>query len=320
MRAQPFRAGSHLACLNLILLFICATSVNATFWTVTSYYQYSLSVTSVRTRGYTYTSIETVKPGVTPTASPVSASTHVIQDDDITIVWAYLPPDSVPEEDLQTTYSYNTDYLHVQTVFAEVVTFTAPASCPTPFTVVTVQPVYVPYQVSDQLEANLDRDVCICRSDAGHVYNRVPCPKRAPELDDNKLHLQHLHRQLPESNRNRRGVLGSADDWIQKRRRGFRRGFRQHDVHMLLGNGLHDLRHLGDRGRHHHPYHLPAGLAGVVALVSTADAGQVSAARRYGLLVPHLSVGDLLYAVLQGEGPSRSSSLARAVEQDGGVD
>lgn len=91
-----------------VLLLLNASPVSSTYWTVTSYYQYALSSTQYGTYTddiyfYTYTTVETVKSGVTPTATPVSTSSYVYTYDDVTVIYVYLAPGAVAESDIVTT-------------------------------------------------------------------------------------------------------------------------------------------------------------------------------------------------------------------------
>ncbi|PMD13095.1 hypothetical protein NA56DRAFT_652012 [Hyaloscypha hepaticicola] len=136
-----------------ILLLISTSAVQASVWTATSYFQlsYSTSVYSFLTYydAYTFTSTETIESGVTPTAHPISSSSMVISEE-LTILYLYLPAGSVPESDIVTSFSINTS-VEPLTVYVEPVVYTAPASCPTPFTVATVTEVYIPPEVTNQV-------------------------------------------------------------------------------------------------------------------------------------------------------------------------
>jgi len=129
----------------------------ATFYTVTSYYELTMTVSkwpstcSDDCDYFTYTDSLTVKPTVTPTAKPASTSTYTYTYDDIEIVYVYLSPGAVNSADLVPT-STSTGANTIYTDFAVPVTWTAPSSCPTPFTVVTAQVVYVPNQVAPHLK------------------------------------------------------------------------------------------------------------------------------------------------------------------------
>jgi hypothetical protein len=127
--------------------------VHASVWTATSYFQlsYSTSVYSFLTYydAYTFTRTETIESGVTPTAQPIASSSVVISEE-LTILYVYLPAGSVPESDIVTGFSINTSVEPV-TVYVEPIVYTAPASCPTPFTVATMTEVYIPPEVVDQV-------------------------------------------------------------------------------------------------------------------------------------------------------------------------
>jgi len=139
-----------------LILLTSARVVIATFWTVTEYYQLSLSTSQYKTYTdplflYTYTTSYPVKSGVTPTAAPVSSTTYTNRYEDLTEVTLYLPPGAVAESDLVTTTTRYTGAANAYTYFVEPVVYTAPASCPTPFTVTTQTQVYVPSQVTDRV-------------------------------------------------------------------------------------------------------------------------------------------------------------------------
>ncbi len=119
----------------------------ATFWTVTSYLELD-STTRSHSSGDAsddFFNVRTVRTGVVPSAVPLSTSTRVNSYEQVTIVYVYLPPDSVPDSDIQATTDRTPS---VPTVFVEPVVYTAPASCPTPFTVSTYTEVSVPSAVT----------------------------------------------------------------------------------------------------------------------------------------------------------------------------
>ncbi len=133
----------------------------ASFYTVTSFYvittttsQYTLTTCISPCRTYTYTETTTValNPTVTPTVSPTSSHTQTYAYDDLEVVSLYLPRGAVDTSDFSTWNPTSTDdntaYIYA---YAIPVTWTAPSSCPTPFTVTTLDAVYIPSQVTPYL-------------------------------------------------------------------------------------------------------------------------------------------------------------------------
>ncbi|KAL2018119.1 hypothetical protein VTK56DRAFT_1249 [Thermocarpiscus australiensis] len=134
----------------LVALFTQLQPALASFWTVTSYYVVTETTSTMFGDLYTYTSTMTVKPTVTPTATPTSSRTSTDDYYDVEVVSLYLPGGSVPESDLvpYTTDDYTAGAF---TDYAVPVTYTAPSSCPTPFSVVTYTDVDIPYQVTEHI-------------------------------------------------------------------------------------------------------------------------------------------------------------------------
>ncbi|KXX78588.1 hypothetical protein MMYC01_204479 [Madurella mycetomatis] len=127
----------------------------ATIWSVTSYFVLSAISEPLRStctescRMWTYTTVLTVAPKVTPTASPISSRTTTDTYDDVEVVSLYVPGGAVPESDIiTTTDDYNPD---VYTNYMVPVTWTAPETCTSSFTVATYASVDVPYQVTPYL-------------------------------------------------------------------------------------------------------------------------------------------------------------------------
>jgi hypothetical protein len=94
--------------MELSMVILLCANIDATYWTVTSYYQLSLTVSHYGTRtesyyDYAYTSTRTVQAGVTPTAKAVSSTTRLYTHDDLSVVELYIAQDSVPESDLEAT-------------------------------------------------------------------------------------------------------------------------------------------------------------------------------------------------------------------------
>jgi hypothetical protein len=140
-------------------------SSSSAFWTYTSRIQDSVSTTVYtgfdETYTDSYTSTRAIKTDASPTATPYSTSTsdsyyYYSYDEDVQYVYAYYSDGAVPESMLEPTYDYSagltsTSSDSVYTVFRMPVTYTAPASCPTPFTVSVDETVTVPTEVRDQV-------------------------------------------------------------------------------------------------------------------------------------------------------------------------
>ncbi|USP78838.1 hypothetical protein yc1106_06112 [Curvularia clavata] len=141
-----------------------STRSHSAFWTVTA--RYAEQVTASAYTYYdgevvtdTYTATRTIKDSVTPTASPYTIEYNSDYDyyTDVEFVYAYYTTSVVPESDFvpESTYDYystaTTSSTSTSKVFFMPVTMTAPASCPTPFTVTTTASVYIPSQVTPQI-------------------------------------------------------------------------------------------------------------------------------------------------------------------------
>jgi hypothetical protein len=140
---------------------ITYTSVGPAFWTVSSRYVESASYSPyTRYDGavttYTDTTYRTVKSTVTPTATPMSISTVArYYYEDVDTVYAFYPTGVIAETDLEPEYDYyasttssTSSTAYTSIYFSMPVTMTAPASCPTPFTVTTSASVDVPSEVT----------------------------------------------------------------------------------------------------------------------------------------------------------------------------
>ncbi len=141
-----------------------AQTTTSNYWTVTERYMrstytyyYTSRLGGVETD--TEPSFRTIKPTVTPTVAAVSTYTDSSYDyDDVSYVTLLYPNGAVAESDLMpdrhtqtgftTTTSSHTTYLD----FYMPVTVTAPASCPTPWTVTSTASIYAPDAVTDQLK------------------------------------------------------------------------------------------------------------------------------------------------------------------------
>ena len=152
-------------------------------FTVTSYYvitttasQYTLTTCTSPCHTYTYIYPTTValKPTVTPTVSPTSSHTQTYTYDDLEVVSLFLPGGAVASSDLSTwdpaPTDDNTDYVYAYTI---PVTRTAPSSCPTPFTVTTLDAVYMPWQVTPYLTPTSTTSTTHWVPDATRVYAYV---------------------------------------------------------------------------------------------------------------------------------------------------
>jgi hypothetical protein len=139
--------------------YYTSESYTSAFWTYTSRYAAMVSASPyTRTNGIvtTYTQTDrrrTVKPTVVPTATPTSVSTYYSTYADLEIEYQYFglnavaESDLVPEPDFYASTTRTSLSVSSTITFYMPVTMTAPASCPTPFTVTTTASVTVPSQV-----------------------------------------------------------------------------------------------------------------------------------------------------------------------------
>lgn len=160
--------------------FTQSTSTSA-FWTYTSRFAAFASpsvYTSVNggVRTYTFTDVRTVKPGVTPTATPTSTSIYA-RYTDLQLVYQYYPigavnaeSDLVPEDNIYSA-TRTSSSISSSIVFLMPVTMTAPASCPTQFTATTTATVTVPSQVWDQVTPTSTVNAGVSTLYAGYQYN-----------------------------------------------------------------------------------------------------------------------------------------------------
>lgn len=148
---------------RLALLLGLLQPATASFWTVTSYFVpttslqvYPSGCTESCRSTYTYTTTMQVAPDVTPTAKPTSSRTSTQRYYDLEVVSLFLEPGSVPESDLYDPYATagetTTTAAGSQDEYAVPITYTAPSSCPTAFTVVTHTRVFVPSAVTALLK------------------------------------------------------------------------------------------------------------------------------------------------------------------------
>ena len=129
-------------------LFCFVSPVRATQWTVKSYAVLSSYVTRPSyDPSYTFTYSTTVyltSPSPTPTASPYSSSVDVLDDLDVTYVTYYLPPGAVAQAVIASATRTDITTSSAYTYFYMPIEYTAPSSCPTPFTYTTSTNVFVP--------------------------------------------------------------------------------------------------------------------------------------------------------------------------------
>ncbi|KAK4124085.1 hypothetical protein N657DRAFT_633240 [Parathielavia appendiculata] len=126
----------------------------ASFYTVTSYFALTETLSTRSTRTYTYTDTLTLYPTpatATPTARAVSSSTYINTYYDVEIVSIFVAASDLPSSWLAATTEARDS--GVFTNFAVSVTWTAPSSCPTPFTVETITNVNIPNDVEPYLSA-----------------------------------------------------------------------------------------------------------------------------------------------------------------------
>ncbi|KAJ8106455.1 hypothetical protein OPT61_g9526 [Boeremia exigua] len=143
-----------------------STAKSSMFWTVTVRYMDWISTQPYTYAGettiYSNTYTRTIKPTVTPTASATYSADYTSSYLDVEIHELYYPTGAVAESDLvtrsyyyddTTTGSATTKSSYTTTVYYMPVTMTAPASCPTPFTVATQATITdIPSIVTDQLK------------------------------------------------------------------------------------------------------------------------------------------------------------------------
>lgn len=145
------------------------TKSSSMFWTATVRYIDSVSYEPYTYAGetttYDYTYTRTIKPSVTPTVSPTYSSTYTSDYADVELHMLYYATGAVADSDLVPTSAYDNDYYYSSgtatptkstystTEYLMPVTMTAPASCPTAFTVATQATIsYIPSIITDQLK------------------------------------------------------------------------------------------------------------------------------------------------------------------------
>lgn len=162
--------------------FYTSSPYTSAFWTYTSRYAAMVSESPyTRANGAltTYTTTDrrrTVKPTVTPTATPTSTSTYYSTYADLEIVYQYYGLGAVAETDLIPERDYSasrTSSLSVSSTisFFMPVTMTAPASCPTQFTVTMTASVDVPSQVWAQITPSSTVDAGVSTRGSYYAYS-----------------------------------------------------------------------------------------------------------------------------------------------------
>ncbi|KAF1931330.1 uncharacterized protein M421DRAFT_56458 [Didymella exigua CBS 183.55] len=137
------------------------------FWTATIRYvpsvsekAYTYTYGEPSTTTYRYTDLATIKPTVTPTVTPTSTYLTSYYYSNVAVVEEYYATGAVAESDISTYdgYDYSTATASTRTTYSSIeyympVTMTAPASCPTIFTVATQAEITdVPSIVAPQLK------------------------------------------------------------------------------------------------------------------------------------------------------------------------
>ena len=136
-----------------LVVALLAGSAAAAQWTVTSYYAVkpTTSVWTYYDETYTETATLGLKDEVTPTAEALSSSTLTDTYDGVEYVEVYYDGADIDDDDIMTTTSYDYGYGDVYTYYVQAIEYTAPTSCPTPFTVQTYTEIDIPAAVVDQL-------------------------------------------------------------------------------------------------------------------------------------------------------------------------
>lgn len=147
---------------SLVWLLALARLADAAQWTVTSYYAVSITTYSYTYRNYQYTttrvytdsSLYSLKASATtlPASAAVSTVTLGDYDGDVETVRIYLPISAVPSSDL-SVYGDDTDRSsrYVYTYYVQPMAYSAPSSCPTPFTVTSSRTLSLPSAVAAQV-------------------------------------------------------------------------------------------------------------------------------------------------------------------------
>lgn len=143
----------------LIVVLVQLQAAFASFYTVSSYFVITITTSlddptcTSDCLAYTSTRTVTVKPTVTPTVSPISSTTETYHEEDLEVVSLYLPGGAVAASDIVTRPPLTPGGYTTYTTYAVPVTWTAPATCPTPFTVATLGTVNIPWEVTAYITA-----------------------------------------------------------------------------------------------------------------------------------------------------------------------
>lgn len=154
------------AALWLPLVLHAGNALASATRTTTEYVVVSTTATfdSVWDQTETITTTRTLKPYVTPTADPVATSTYTKAFLDVEVVELYVPAEAVDEADLGLDLGLPPPGGNgvTSTVWVAPVTWTAPASCPTPFTVRTTAEIAV-----------ADAQTAALRPTSSHTYTGI---------------------------------------------------------------------------------------------------------------------------------------------------
>ncbi|KAF1966573.1 hypothetical protein BU23DRAFT_603479 [Bimuria novae-zelandiae CBS 107.79] len=158
MAIASARKSSWLA----FLTGLATVTAQTPYWTYTTRFQDCYSTWEGVYSTYTSTTSCAIKSTVTPTETPYSTDgdfyTYGVDADQLMVTAEYYSSGAVPNSDLEPTYDIyatTTDSSTTSTstyhVFSMLVTYTAPSSCSSSFTMTTNASVLVPTQVIDQV-------------------------------------------------------------------------------------------------------------------------------------------------------------------------
>ncbi|UNI22230.1 hypothetical protein JDV02_008137 [Purpureocillium takamizusanense] len=146
---------------SLVWLLALARLADASQWTVTAYYAISITTYSytysnyqyTTTRVYTDSNLLSLRPSAStlPASAAVSSITLGSGDEDVETVRIYLPMSVVPSSDISVYRGVDRSSRYEYTYYVQPVAYTAPASCPTPFTVTSSRSVSLPSAVAAQV-------------------------------------------------------------------------------------------------------------------------------------------------------------------------
>ncbi|KAL5410923.1 hypothetical protein PMIN03_005164 [Paraphaeosphaeria minitans] len=180
-------AAAVLSKASWLALFAGVTIVtaqsNSAFWTFTTRYQDCTYADSGIYSDYTYSSTCTIKDSVTPTVEPYEISTptsdsydYYYGSSDLKMYTAWYTAGAVPDSDLKPTYDYDATTTRARSTstyydFSMLVTYTAPADCPTSFTFTTNASVNVPTQVLHSVTPYaVDTSIPVPTARASYIY------------------------------------------------------------------------------------------------------------------------------------------------------